>query len=414
MLASSEWERGGAGRRASAATTGSLDMTSLGLADELSGASDQTGGVTSVTAVYEMAAAIGKEFEAVIDRHGTDSVCGLMPKVIHALEELEDQVVLRNSHQEELAALKAAVERLQLDKLTRAEQRLKIEQDTLKIEEAWRAETKELQTIINNLTEENAQLAELVDSTKKSKEYRSLPETSVSGLEEVKLLQRLKDLVDAQKVDLRSQRHLLAQRTIDLDAMKLQAERLAHLNAKWKWLRRDRFKAPPAETEPDAEVVGGAAAYLADELSEVETRLRAKWVLAEEIRRHVGPSPTTTTPTPTPADSCFLNDEKTEDDVVRLLNSDKNIGQSGDGTPTSESPRFSYGELHQILGECMQLQSNVIQLKDQLDVYRRAGDDAPAVQGPINREPDEKLHHRSSQLVGVKRLFQTLIERMKG
>ena len=40
---------------------------------------------------------------------------------------------------------------------------------------------------------------------------------------------------------------------------------------------------------------------------------------------------------------------------------------------TMKSGRFSYEELRQLLIECMQLESKIIQFQDQLEIYRRAG-----------------------------------------
>lgn len=98
---------------------------------------------------------------------------------------------------------------------------------------------------MEKLVEENAQLTETLESAKHVKQYRSTPtppgkrtcklsmvescdctllsdfvhNLAVQRNEEVSLLRRLKDVVDAQKVELRSQRRILTQRTIDLDAV---------------------------------------------------------------------------------------------------------------------------------------------------------------------------------------------------
>lgn len=70
--------------------------------------------------------------------------------------------------------------------------------------------------------------------------------------------------------------------------MKLQAERLAHLNAKGPRLKL----VPQSDASRVDELAGGMAAYLADELRELQTRLRAKRVLIEEIKNNIGPSST--------------------------------------------------------------------------------------------------------------------------
>lgn len=45
----------------------------------------------------------------------------------------------------------------------------------MKIEENWRAETKELQNIIKVLTEENAQIEEAIEAIKNPKPHRTIP-----------------------------------------------------------------------------------------------------------------------------------------------------------------------------------------------------------------------------------------------
>lgn len=75
----------------------------------------------TVLDVYDIAASIGKEFETIIDRYGPDSVANLMPKVISVLEELEDFAQRFDSEGRELIALQLAVQRLELEKLDRAQ-----------------------------------------------------------------------------------------------------------------------------------------------------------------------------------------------------------------------------------------------------------------------------------------------------
>lgn len=66
--------------------------------------------------------------------------------------------------------------------------------------------------------------------------------------------------------------------------MKLQADRLAHLNAKGPRLKL---------VSQNDDLSGGMAAYLANKIKDLETRLRAKRVLIEEIKHHIGPSSAT-------------------------------------------------------------------------------------------------------------------------
>ncbi|VDL18965.1 unnamed protein product [Hymenolepis diminuta] len=405
MLASSEWKSGLPGEVSATEHVLEDEGTSQTWDDEATEGNETD--FVSVSEVYEMAAAIGKDFETLIDRHGGDSVCGLMPKVIHILEELEEQSAKRDSQLAEVATLQAAVERLEADKIARVQQRLKDEEDTLKMEENWRAEISELQNIIKTLSGENAQLTEMIEAVKNSKSHRPVTASAPRKTEEESLMRRLKEVVDAQKVELRSQRRILTQRTIDYDAMKLQADRLAHLNAKGPRLKL---------VAQNDDLSGGMAAYLANKIKDLETRLRAKRVLIEEIKHHIGPSSASYQDSNTlmtnsihrELNAVSPDEENKQSDFVKLLNTDDKIlaktGRSNCPSLPPNSPHFSFEELRQILIESMELESKIIQHRDRLEVYLRAGDDEPPVQGPINREPPEKADAWTKPTVTVKLL----------
>lgn len=81
----------------------------------------------TVVDVYDVAAAIGKDFEVIIDRFGVDAVSQLMPKVISVLEELEDMAIRQEQETHEISSLKSAVARLEAEKLARALDRTRYE-----------------------------------------------------------------------------------------------------------------------------------------------------------------------------------------------------------------------------------------------------------------------------------------------
>jgi RILP-like protein 1 len=81
----------------------------------------------STVDVYELASAIGSQFEKLIDCHGPESVTGLMPMVIRVLEHLEELAKLNEAEQTELVDLRFTVERLQTEKKLKAEERVKYE-----------------------------------------------------------------------------------------------------------------------------------------------------------------------------------------------------------------------------------------------------------------------------------------------
>ncbi|VDN11406.1 unnamed protein product [Dibothriocephalus latus] len=320
----------------------------------------------SVFDVYDIAAAIGKEFESIIDKHGSDSVCNLMPKVIHILEELEDYASRLESQDGEILALQAAVDRIELDRLSHAQDRLRCEQEMLKLEQTWQAEAAEFRQIIQRLKDENMFLIRALNAAKVSDEC-PYSEVSVAMLklvsetagEEVRLMLRLKEVIDRQRIEIRALKRQLAQTSIDLDAVSWSI--LLALNCTCR-----RFCL-------------GAQADIqqqANRLAKLNAVLRRKHGVSKR-------------------QAAQLAEDK-------LLNTE---GKMILDVPNSSRPRFTVDELRNALIERNELKSRIVEVEEELSVYSRAGDQDPPVQGPINREPDEKLYfdqHRSSS--GIQKL----------
>lgn len=81
----------------------------------------------SVVDVYDIASEIGKEFEKIIDAHGTEAVTSLMPKVINALEHLEGLATKNERENTTVQELKARIAQLENDKVEKAEDRQRFE-----------------------------------------------------------------------------------------------------------------------------------------------------------------------------------------------------------------------------------------------------------------------------------------------
>lgn len=81
----------------------------------------------SVIDVYDIASEIGKEFEKIIDCFGTETVTGLMPKVITALEHLEVLASKNERVNSNVQELEAKIQKLESDKLEKAEDRIRYE-----------------------------------------------------------------------------------------------------------------------------------------------------------------------------------------------------------------------------------------------------------------------------------------------
>lgn len=82
----------------------------------------------SVTDVYDQAAGIAREFDKLINTYGSEVVTELMPKVIRALEQLESLASRFEKDNEEIAQLRASVEKLESEKAGKAQERAKFEQ----------------------------------------------------------------------------------------------------------------------------------------------------------------------------------------------------------------------------------------------------------------------------------------------
>lgn len=87
--------------------------------------------IISVVDVYDQAASIGKEFEKMIETFGVESVTGLMPKVIKALENLETLAARYEQENTEISDLKLMIEKLESEKNDKAQERMRYEEVTI-------------------------------------------------------------------------------------------------------------------------------------------------------------------------------------------------------------------------------------------------------------------------------------------
>ncbi|KAH8871878.1 RILP-like protein 1 [Schistosoma japonicum] len=316
-----------------------------------------------------------------------------MPKVISVLEELEDFATKFESEGREIVALQTAVHRLELEKLERKEDHKRHKRELEQIEETWHSEVQELSQLIEKLREENKQLKNAIEDKETSTNYSPIPSnfTNSANVEEIQLMIRLKEIIDRQKLLIRSLRQQLTQKHVDLDAMQQQATRLAKLNAA---LRRKHF------------VSKQQADQLREEKLTLETQLNKKDQQIKQIQECVHDNNTSDNVTESSictdmSKSLIAELISPETPLVKRLNTeDKMIIDSRD----PNRPHFTFQELRNVLVERNKLKSRLIEVEEELSVYKRAGDEGPPVQGPINREPDDKLYPNSRPNLGVKKL----------
>lgn len=81
----------------------------------------------TVVDVYDLASDIGKECEIIIEKYGPEAVTALLPKVINALELLENLAVRNEKENQALHELTAKISQLENDKIEKAEYRQRFE-----------------------------------------------------------------------------------------------------------------------------------------------------------------------------------------------------------------------------------------------------------------------------------------------
>ncbi|XP_064619410.1 RILP-like protein 1 isoform X3 [Lineus longissimus] len=365
----------------------------------------------SVVDVYDLASNIGKEFEVIIDTYGVDAVTSLMPKVIRALENLE---ILANDNEREnneISELKFAVQKLEREKAAKAEDRMRYEVELEQIEETWRAESKDLLTMVAKLQEENRRLnSALSESEQTAAKYESKED-------EFKIMTKLKESVDRHRDQIRALKRENTQKNVDIDALTAQLERIAKVNAE---IRRKQT------------VTAKQARVLITEKADLQTALQDKEQQIQKIKEHLDKecveSPSSTAPTSPEADYERLEERLHHEGKMVIDLKDPN------------RPRFTLNELREVLLERNELKTKLIEVEDELSVYKPkdetesldlltqlegAGtpsigpieeeEEDPPVQGPINKEPYEKLYPDlvRQEESGIRKFFESILEKLQ-
>ncbi|XP_072381355.1 RILP-like protein homolog isoform X1 [Diabrotica undecimpunctata] len=289
--------------------------------------SDLSGEVTVVD-VYDIASDIGKECEKIIDQHGADAMTALMPKVINALELLENLATRNERENMLLHELQAKISQLENDKLEKAEYRKKFEKELEIIEEQWRSETKELVSMVSKLQEENRRLV-------KEHSPNHTP-ANLTPTTENDILQRLKDSVEKQRDEIRFKEKLLQEKNLDVDNLKTQVEKLTSSS---KELRR-KHKSMQNQVRT-----------LCDERADFLVQLQDQQRDISALRQRLG-----------------LAQKENEDLVKSDVPIPSNMAMFDLDDPNR--PRFTTQELKDILHERNELKAKVSDLEDELETYR--------------------------------------------
>ncbi|GBP13997.1 RILP-like protein homolog [Eumeta japonica] len=155
----------------------------------------------TVVDVYDLASDIGKECEIIIEKYGADAVTSLLPKVINALELLENLAVRNEKENQALQELTAKISQLENDKVEKAEYRQRFEKEIEAIEEQWRTESAELVTAVARLQDENKRLRRTINAPG---DGTSAP-PSPAREHDQEVLSRLSSTAEKQRATLRHQ-----------------------------------------------------------------------------------------------------------------------------------------------------------------------------------------------------------------
>ncbi|KOC65033.1 RILP-like protein like protein [Habropoda laboriosa] len=334
----------------------------------------------SVVDVYDIASEIGKECEKLIDLYGVGSVTNLMPKVIHALELLENLATKNEGENTTVQELRAKISQLESDKIGKAEDRQKFEKELEQIEEHWHQESHDLVEMVTRLQEENRRLSEALQETRNDSQYSTQQTFTASQEVDVAVLQHLRSMIDKQRDQIRARDKELLQKNMEIENLTAQVEKLGVVGRELKRKQRQAQMQARGLVEERADFL----AQLQDQNREL-INLRARLGLAKKENEDLSKLQT----------GC---PDLTNKAVYDLDDPDR--------------PRFTTAELKEILHERNELKARVSDLEDELELYRPKPEtveddkDAP-VQGPLPYEPDDAPWKRTSES-GIRKFFRKI------
>lgn len=364
---------------------------------------DMGGGgfVISVTEVYDQASGIGKELEKLIDCYGSEAVTGLMHKVVRSLELLEALAFRYEQENTEIGDLRYTISRLEAEKLEKAQERIRYERDLELIEDNWQAEVKELLQTIEHLQHENKQhrqMQETMEEHKKAAVAEALAASKRREEEELQVLSKLKETIDKQREQIRAMKKEINQKTCDAEALQAQLERIVKVNADLRRKNSSQRKQTRTLLEERLEL----QSQIQDKDKHIQT---IKELLKESEAGSSGASfdAEMDTTTLTAEDLSILEDKLSKYGKIAVDMSDPN------------RPRFTMGELREVLMERNDLKTRLLEVEEELQEYKPKTDATDAdseeeypVQGPINKEPEEKLYPYQKES-GIRKFFRFLM-----
>nr|XP_016850230.1 PREDICTED: RILP-like protein 1 [Anolis carolinensis] len=335
----------------------------------------------TVMDVYDIASAVGQEFERLGDQHGGEALARLMPPVVRVLELLE-ALVGREHVPPELQELRLELDRLRLERADRIEKERKHQKELELVEDVWRGEAQDLLTQIAQLQEENKQLMTNLSHKDVNFSEEELQKHEGMSERERQVMKKLKEVVDKQRDEIRAKDRELGLKNEDVEALQQQQNRLMKINHDL----RHRITVVEAQGKALIEQKVELEAYLQTKEQEMGAlraragKLREK--LQGEPSQNGGRNPV---------------EEPNNDDYI--LESEKLAMDLKD----PNRPRFTLQELRDVLHERNELKSKVFLLQEELLYYKsdEADEDTRSAQPTTIMNSKPTIQQES----GIKRLF---------
>ncbi|XP_051907886.1 RILP-like protein 1 isoform X6 [Hippocampus zosterae] len=375
----------------------------------------------TVMDVYDIAAAVGHEFERIIDQYGCEALSRLMPKVVRVLEILEVMVSRHSIGGPEADELRLELDKLRLERTERLEKERKHRKELELVEDVWRGEAQDLLCQIAQLQEENKSLLDNV-SLRDSASDEDLQRTDGMSERERQVMKKLKEVVDKQRDEIRAKDRQLTLRSEDIEALQQQQSRLMKINhdlrhkisaveAQGKALIEQKV-----ELEAGAQSRGQEVGALRQEVARLRERLKGDVREAlpqppspaeREASAVVGAEGWLESSTPPPPPGSLWPDEDEEDEAALLWEA---LCQEDTTTelPDFKDPnraRFTLQELRDVLHERNELKAKVFLLQEELAYYK--SDETEEDTAASSPEPESRTRSRFAVQPesGIKRLF---------
>ncbi|KAM4709509.1 RILP-like protein 1 isoform 3-T3 [Discoglossus pictus] len=301
----------------------------------------------TVMDVYDIASAVGQEFERVIDQYGCEAIARLMPKVVRVLEILE-VLVSRSNISPEMEELRLELDRLRLERMDRIEKEKKHQKELELVEDVWRGEAQDLLGQIAQLQEENKQL--LSNLSLKDVNFTEEEFQKHEGMSEreKQVMKKLKEVVDKQRDEIRAKDRELVLKNEDVEALQQQQSRLMKINHDL----RHRIT-----------VVEAQGKALIEQKVELEAYIQAKEQESGGMRLEIGK----------------LRDRlkgvqhhNGQEKITEVVNEDSIFDPDKMALDLKDSsrPRFTLQELRDVLHERNELKAKVFMLQEELTYYK--------------------------------------------